>query len=136
MPIQHALIRTLAIAALLGLGIPSAQTAPTSFTVRSVVVMQDGQWHAMQTQDVSAAQCARFRLTNQAALRWFRRARDVTEHAWREELDWTPCSAAGTLVTGDGRSLPWQLDQAGRAQVTLSPTVSVYLGGPELPFRR
>lgn len=90
----------------------------------------------MQTQDVSAAQCARFHLTNQAALRWFRRAREVTEHAWREELDWTPCSAAGTLVTGDGRSLPWQLDQAGRAEIMLTPTVSVYLGGPELPFRR
>ena len=135
MPVHRAFL-ILAAAVLLGLGLPAAQAAPTSFTVRSVIVVQDGQWHAMQTQDASAAQCARFRLTNQAALRWFRRAREVTEHAWREELDWTPCSAAGTLVTGDGHTLAWQLDQAGRAQVTLSPTVSAYLGGPELPFRR
>lgn len=136
MPIQRSVVRTLAAVALLGLGTPAVQAAPTSFTVRTVTVMQDGQWHEMRTQDVSAAQCARFRVANPAALRWFRLAREVTEHAWREELDWTPCSAAGTLVTGDGRTLSWELDQAGRARITLSPTVSVYLGGPELPFRR
>lgn len=133
-PILALIVCHAVAAAMLGLAVHAAQAAPTSFTVRSVTVEQDGQWHEMRTQDQSPAQCARFHLTKQAALRWFRHARDVTEHSWRADLDWTQCSAAGRLATGNGQTLSWQLDQAGRARVTISS--SVYLGRPELPFRR
>jgi hypothetical protein len=135
-PRSRVIIHRLLAAAILGLCSHAARAAPTSFTLQSIVVEQDGQWHQMGTQEQTPAQCARFRLTAPAARRWFRQAREVSEHAWLEELDWTPCFAAGTLVTSDGRPLRWQLDRAGRAQVTISPSVSVYLGGPELPFQR
>ncbi|MDE1147575.1 MAG: hypothetical protein PW843_13315 [Azospirillaceae bacterium] len=58
----------------------------------------------------------------------------MTEHAWREELDWTQCFAKGTLTTADGKTYTWDLDRSGRGQVHVSGEVSAYLSGAELPF--
>ncbi len=123
-----------ALAGLVSLGLGTASAAPTSFSVQSVLVTADGQWHADPNGRQTPAQCARFHLSRPAALRWFEQSHEVTERDWLEQLDWTQCAARGTLVTGDGRHYGWELDQAGRGRVILSPTVSVYLGGRELPF--
>jgi hypothetical protein len=108
--------------------------APQSFDIRSVKVEKDAQWRSDPNGHQTPEQCARFHLTGHAALRWFRRAHEVTQHDWLERLDWTQCSASGTLSTADGHVYPWELDESGRAEIRLSPTVSVYLSGPELPF--
>ncbi len=121
------------VGALLGCCVLQAAASPTSFTVKSVVVGQDGQWHDDPNGRQTPEDCARFRVSKTVALQWFRRSREVTDRAWREELDWTQCSAVGTLVTGDGRQYRWELDQAGRGRVILTPGASVYLSGPELP---
>ena len=110
--------------------------APQSFSIRSVQVVKDGQWDADPYGQQTPEECARFRLPQAVALRWFRASREVGQHAWLEELDWTQCSASGTLVTGDGRSYAWDLDQSGRGRIVVSPTLEVYLSGPELPFSR
>ena len=120
------------VAALMPAGLAAR---PTSLRIRSVTVTRDAIWHADPGQQTPAS-CADFRLSGGAALRWFTQAREVAQHEWLHELDWTQCSAEGTLRTSDGRTLKWELDQAGRARIIVSPTVSVLLGGPELPMRR
>lgn len=109
---------------------------PQSFRIKSVVVARDGQWHADPNGHQTPDQCRRFRLSPVAAQRWFAKAREVTQQDWLERLDWTQCSATGTLRTDGERTYPWELDQSGRARITVSPAVSVYLSGPELPFSR
>lgn len=117
-----------------GFSIASAPAAPRTLHVAHVHVEKTGIWRADPNGQETAEQCGRFLLSPAEALHWFRHAREVTKHAWLEELDWTQCSAKGTLVTDDGHSHPWELDQSGRGRVELSPSMSVYLGGPELPF--
>ena len=123
---------------LLGLALcletPPARCAPQSFNIRSVHVMQAGAWRADPNGTQTREQCSRFHLADDAATRWFKASVEVDQHRWLEQLDWTQCSASGTLLTGDGKTYRWNLDQSGRGQVTLSPTVSVFLSGPELPF--
>ena len=127
---------SLEILVLLAALMPAGLAArPTSLRIRSVTVTRDAIWHADPGQQTPAS-CADFRLSGGAALRWFTQAREVAQHEWLHELDWTQCSAEGTLRTSDGRTLKWELDQAGRARIIVSPTVSVLLGGPELPMRR
>ena len=109
---------------------------PTSIRIRSVTVTRDAIWHVDPNGWQTPKSCAGFRLSGRAALRWFTRAREVARHEWLHEFDWTQCSAEGTLRTGDGRTFRWELDQAGRARIVVSPTASVFLGGPELPMRR
>ena len=109
---------------------------PTSLGIRGVTVTRDAIWHADPNGQQTPESCAGFRLSSRAALRWFTRAREVAQHQWLHELDWTQCSAEGTLRTSDGRTLKWELDQAGRARIIVSPTAFVFLGGPELPMRR
>ncbi|HEY0205424.1 MAG TPA: hypothetical protein VGC15_14870, partial [Acetobacteraceae bacterium] len=109
---------------------------PTSLDIRGVTVTRDAIWHADPNGRQTPESCAGFRLSSRAALRWFTRAREATQHEWLHELDWTQCSAEGTLHTSDGRTLKWELDQAGRARIIVSPTAFVFLGGPELPRRR
>ena len=112
----------------------SAVAAPQSFAIRSVSVTTDGAWHSDPNGQQTRAQCAKFRLPSKVALRWFKGSTEVTDRVWREELDWTQCSASGTLITGDGKRYPWRLDQSGRGQIIVTPAVSVYLKGPEIPF--
>ncbi|MEA1650507.1 hypothetical protein UAJ10_15995 [Nitrospirillum sp. BR 11164] len=111
-----------------------AQAKPTSFVIKSVHVDQAGIWREKSDGDEAKETCARFHLGDKAATRWFAKAKEVTEHAWREELDWTQCFATGTLTTTDGKTYSWDLDRSGRGQVKISDTVSAYLAGPELPF--
>ncbi|TWB44151.1 hypothetical protein [Nitrospirillum pindoramense] len=120
------LLLPLALAAL-------AQAKPTSFVIKSVHVDQAGIWREKSDGGDS---CARFHLSDKAATRWFHKAKEVTERAWREELDWTPCFATGTLTTSDGKTYAWDLDRSGRGQVKISDTVSTFLSGPELPFAK
>ena len=112
------------------------RAAPQSFAVRQVSVLTSGQWRPDPNGHETAADCRRFRPTSAAMLRWFARSREVSKQAWLEELDWTQCSAGGTLVTDRGRTYRWEVDQAGRAQVTIDANVTVYLGGRDLPFGR
>ena len=107
---------------------------PQSFTVKSVAVEHNGQWHADPNGHQTPEQCRRFRVSRIAAQRWFAKAKEVTQQVWLEQLDWTQCSATGTLLTDGGRTYRWELDQSGRARVIVSPAVSVYLSGREIPF--
>jgi len=125
-----------AIALFTGLMPVGLAAQPTSIRIRSVTVTRDAIWNADPNGRQTPESCAGFRLSNWAALRWFTRAREVPRHEWLHELDWTQCSAEGTLRTSDGRTFRWELDQAGRARIIVSPTASVFLGGPELPIRR
>lgn len=109
---------------------------PQSFRAKKVTVERDGQWHADPNGHQTPDQCRRFQLSRTAAHRWFAKAKEVTQHEWLEQLDWTQCSATGTLLTDGGHVYRWELDQSGRARVTVSPTVSVYLAGRELPFSK
>lgn len=111
-----------------------AWSMPQSFKVKSVAVERDGQWHADPNGHQTPDQCRRFRLSRIAARHWFTRAKEVTQQDWLERLDWTQCSASGTLLTDGGRTYSWELDQSGRARVIVSSAVSVYLAGHELPF--
>ncbi|TWB48824.1 hypothetical protein [Nitrospirillum viridazoti] len=113
-----------------------AQAKPTSFVIKRVHVEQAGIWQEKSDGDETRERCARFHLSDKAATRWFAKAKEVTEHAWREELDWTQCFAKGTLTTADGKTYAWDLDRSGRGQVKVSDTVSTYLSGPELPFAK
>ncbi|TWB16641.1 hypothetical protein FBZ89_11351 [Nitrospirillum amazonense] len=112
------------------------QAKPTSFVIKRVHVEQAGIWQEKSDGDETRERCARFHLSDKAATRWFAKAKEVTEHAWREELDWTQCFAKGTLTTADGKTYAWDLDRSGRGQVKVSDTVSTYLSGPELPFAK
>lgn len=107
---------------------------PQSFAVKAVFVEHDGQWHADPNGHQTVDQCRRFRISHNAARRWFTKAKEVTQQEWLERLDWTQCSATGTLRTDAGRTYRWELDQSGRGRVVISPVVSVYLAGHELPF--
>ena len=107
---------------------------PQSFAIKSVTVEHEGQWRADPNGHQTPVQCKRFRLSPMAARRWLARAREVTQQQWLEQLDWTQCSANGTLLTDGGRIYRWELDQSGRGRVVVSPAVSVYLAGRELPF--
>lgn len=109
-------------------------TMPQSFKVKSVSIEQDGQWHADPNGRQTADQCRRFRVSRIAAQRWFTKAKEVTQRDWLERLDWTQCSATGTLLTDGGHAYRWELDQSGRARIIVSPAVSVYLSGREMPF--
>jgi len=112
----------------------AASAAPKSFGVRSVRVTADGLWKADPNGQQTQQDCARFKIGDKSALRWFRASREVTKRDWLENAEWTQCSASGTLVTGDGRVYSWDLDQSGRGRVAITPTVEVYLSGSELPF--
>ena len=114
----------------------TVRAAPQSFAVRQVSVLAAGQWRPDPNGHETAEECRRFRPTSAAMLRWFARSREVSRQAWLEQLDWTQRSASGTLVTDRGRTYCWQVDQAGRAEVTIDAGVSVYLCGRELPFDR
>ncbi len=109
---------------------------PTSFRVVAAHVERSGVFSAKAADGQTPAQCARFRLSDRAALRYFARAREVDEHTWREALDWTPCSALGTLRTGDGKTYRWAIDQSGRGLITVTPHVAVFLDGPEFAGAR
>ncbi len=113
-----------------------AAAMPTSFRVVSARVARSGVYRAGPVSAQTPAECARFALSNRAALRYFARAREVDEHTWREALDWTPCSAAGTLRTGDGKTYRWAIDQSGRTTITVTGRVAVYLDGPEFAGAR
>ena len=115
---------------------PIASAMPQSLRVKSVLVKQDGEWHPDPYGHQTVGQCKRFRLSNIAAQRWFAKAKEVDKHSWLEELDWTQCSASGTLVTDMGRTYRWELDQSGRARVFISQDVEVYLSGDPLPFAK
>jgi len=108
--------------------------AANALHITALLIEKSGLWHADPNGQQTQAQCALFHPTQAALLRWFRHARQVTKHAWLEELDWTQCSASGTLSTADGNKHLWELDQSGRARVVMSPGQPIYLGGPELPF--
>lgn len=114
----------------------SATGTPVSFRVFSAHVGSSGVFSAEPASGQKPADCARFRLSDRAALRYFAAAREVDEHRWREALDWTQCSAAGTLRTGDGKTYRWTIDQSGRGLITVAAHVAVYLDGPEFPGAR
>ena len=114
----------------------AALAHPTAFRVQSVVVEKDGQWREDKHNYQTREGCAQFRLSNKAAARWFAKAKEVTSRVWYEELDWTQCSAEGTLTTDKGQTYAWRLDQSGRGSVEISPDVRVYLSGKELPFSK
>ena len=119
------------------LGAASAVSAmPAAFRVVVAHVAEQGVFSAKPGGGQTPAQCARFRLSDRAALRYFARAREVDEHRWREQLDWTQCSAAGALRTGDGKTYRWTIDQSGRGLIAVTSQVSVFLDGPEFPGAR
>ena len=123
------MVRTLlcgaAVAALAG----AASAEPTSFRVRSVEVRAAGRFVADPNGRQTPADCGRFRPSDAAVLRWFARSHEVGQPAWLEQGDFTSCRAEGRLVTADGKSYGWELDQGGRAQIRISPSVSVFLLG-------
>ncbi len=109
---------------------------PTSFKVKWVKVVSTGNWHQDPNGSQTADQCKLFQLSDKKALQWFRKSREVSMRVWLEELDWTQCSSTGTLTTADNRNYNWEIDQSGRGRIILSDTVSVYMSGLELPFRK
>ncbi|GBQ90836.1 hypothetical protein AA23498_0998 [Acetobacter nitrogenifigens DSM 23921 = NBRC 105050] len=111
-----------------------ASAQPQSFVVTSVHVDHSGLWRADPNGRQTATDCKAFVLHDPEALKWFQASSEVDQHTWLEELDWTQCSADGTLQTGDGRSYSWELDQSGRGRIVLNKNVSVFLKGAELPF--
>lgn len=125
--------RLKSIAVILTAFASSAVAAPQAFGVRRVQVIASGEWSADPNGVQTKADCAKFRLTDTAALRWFQHSHEVAQPRWLEEGEWTQCSARGRLVTDGGRSYDWTLDQGGRAPIMVSADVAVYLLGPELP---
>ncbi len=113
-----------------------ANAEPQSFSVSSVKVEKQGQWRDDPNGQQTAKQCAQFKMSDREALRWFQRSKEVSQRIWLEELDWTQCSVSGELITGDKRRYRWRLDQSGRGEIEISPTVSVYLSGKEIPFKQ
>ena len=114
----------------------AALAHPAAFRVQSVVVAKDGQWREDKHNYQTRENCAQFRLSNKAATRWFAKAKEVTSRVWYEELEWTQCSAEGTLTTHTGQTYSWRLDQSGRGSIEITPDVRVYLSGKELPFSK
>ena len=117
---------------LLMTGAPCMAAAPR-WAPTSVHVVKSGQWHADPHNEQTPEQCALFRLSDAGALRWFRRAAPVDKQVWLEQLDWTQCSAAGTLTARDGKIYSWTLDQSGRGQIHFSDTRAIYLAGKAIP---
>lgn len=113
-----------------------AAAMPVSFRVVAAHVVRSGVFSAAPANGQTPADCARFRLSDRAALRYFASAREVDEHRWREALDWTQCSAVGTLRTGDGKTYRWTIDQSGRGLITVTAQVAVFLDGPEFSGAR
>lgn len=113
-----------------------ARAEPQSFSISSAKVEKQGQWRRDPNGQQTAEQCAQFRVTDQQALRWFRYSKEISQRKWLEELDWTQCFVSGRIVTGDKREYRWELDQSGRAQIFISPTVSIFMAGTEIPFKR
>ncbi len=123
-------VGTCTIAVLLGAA-TALSAMPATFRVVSAHVVRDGLFSRAPDQGQTPAECGRFKLSDRAALRYFVHAREVDEHRWREALDWTQCSAAGTLRTGDGKTYHWTIDQSGRGLIAVTDKVSVFLDGPE-----
>lgn len=58
------------------------------------------------------ADCSRFKLSPAQARRYFARAYAVTDEAdARAKLDWSPCSASGSVVFANGKTAHWQIGQ-------------------------
>jgi hypothetical protein len=108
--------------------------ATAAIQISSAQVVRDGQYTELSSSTETREQCAGFRLSNRAALRWLRRAKQVDRETWRERLSWSHCFASGTLVTREGQYYQWTIDPSGRGEITLSPTSSLYLNGKELHF--
>jgi hypothetical protein len=135
-------MKNLVLGMLMLLGVSQSALAESThgtFTasIRSVSVITTGEFRSDDRYgQQTAADCAKFKLPNKAALKWFRRSKEVEKETWNEALDWTQCSASGTLKIANGNSYHWHLDQSGRGQIIVTPSVSVYLSGKELPFSK
>lgn len=130
------MVHVVAIAVATSFGGAAALAHPAAFRVQSAVVEKDGQWREASPNYQTREDCARFRVSNTAATRWFAKAKEVGSRVWYEELEWTQCSAEGTLTTHTGQTYSWRLDQSGRGSIEITPDVRVYLSGKELPFAK
>jgi hypothetical protein len=111
-----------------------AAATPAPLRVAAVTVTAVGQADPANAGTDPPGRCRPFRPTAREVLAWFRAARRVPVAA-TVEADRSQCLARGVLTAGDGRRYRWELDQAGLAAVTLSPTASAYFLGRALPFR-
>ena len=112
------------------LGVSVASVAqPRAMTVASVTIVKSGIYTANPGATETPAVCASFRPSSAEMMQWFKHSRQVTKLYWFEQLDFTPCSAAGTLQTARGERRRWELDASGRGIVFASSGDAVYLSG-------
>ena len=125
--------RALSLALAISLCGAHAMCGKVTLKIRSAVVLETGVWRADSHGDRTPADCAEFQLSKAKALRWLRAATVVTQHTWVETLDWSQCSASGSLATVDGHHYSWDIEDWGRGLIYISPTLTWYLSGKTLP---
>jgi hypothetical protein len=117
-----------AAASSLLLAYSAPRSAAKSLGVATLVVEKEAQWVAGSPADDTPEQCARFKLSREAALQYFRTARQVSSQRW-VELNYANCSASGTLITTDHRQGNWTIQEFGVGHVKFADGKEAYLSG-------
>ena len=77
-----------------------------------------------------AAQCARFKLSEQEIREYIGKAAEVTEHDYFHMLDWSPCYASGEVVFKNGVTGIWAIQQYRAGSLKLNNGQTLYLYCP------
>lgn len=101
-----------------------------SITENGIKAKQDG---------ADTTDCKNFKLNASQVRRYFGKAMQVKDELdARAKLDWSPCSATGSMVFADGRTANWQIGQTqvGTLMWDGGETVQLYCPGCRFrPFR-
>ncbi len=83
----------------------------------------------------STATCSRFRLTESQVRRYFAKARSANPSDVHYTLDWSPCSASGTLVFQNGKAARWSITQSRAGSLTMDNGEEITLYCPTCKFK-
>lgn len=78
--------------------------------------------------------CSSFKLTEQAARRFFSWAWEANESDAHHTLDWSPCYASGVLTFQDGKTARWSISQFRTGSLWLDDERKVFLYCPGCRF--
>lgn len=87
--------------------------------------------HHRPDTEAQAEECSSYRVSETQARRFLERAWTVSRDDSLHRLDWSPCSAVGSVEFVDGRQGDWYISALGRGTLTISGAPPVYLYCPD-----
>ncbi|MDG3442547.1 hypothetical protein [Nitrospirillum amazonense] len=127
--LSHVLVATMVIS-------PQIATAKVkTIDIKSVSVETKGLFEGAEKDKVYTPNCDTQELSDDSALKWFRKSHEEPGYDFNEKATVTGCVFKGHLTTRDGRTLEWKLDIGGTGYILLSEKDNkvLQLIGPEIP---